>query len=33
VEYVLVNGELALEGGRLTGRRPGRVLTGPGTSR
>jgi N-acyl-D-amino-acid deacylase len=33
VENVFVNGELVLEDGRLTARRPGRVLTGPGTSR
>lgn len=30
VEYVLVNGELVVEGGRHTGRRPGKILYGPG---
>ncbi|MFC1563132.1 amidohydrolase family protein [candidate division KSB1 bacterium] len=33
VEYVLVNGEVVLERGRHTGRRPGQVLHGPGYSR
>jgi N-acyl-D-aspartate/D-glutamate deacylase len=31
VEYVLVNGELVVDGGEHTGARPGRVLHGPGT--
>ena len=30
VEYVLVNGTLVVDGGEHTGRRPGRVLHGPG---
>ena len=30
VEYVLVNGTLVVDGGKHTGRRPGRVLYGPG---
>lgn len=30
VRYVLVNGELVFENGKFTGRRPGRVLRGPG---
>jgi N-acyl-D-amino-acid deacylase len=32
VMYVMVNGTLVLEGGQFTGRRPGRVLRGPGYS-
>ena len=32
VRYVLVNGRLTLEAGRLTGERPGRALRGPGWS-
>jgi N-acyl-D-amino-acid deacylase len=32
VMYVMVNGTLVLEGGQFTGRRPGRVLRGPGHS-
>jgi N-acyl-D-amino-acid deacylase len=31
IEYVVVNGELVLERGAHTGRRPGRILYGPGT--
>lgn len=30
MKYVLVNGELVVENGRHTGRRPGRILHGPG---
>jgi N-acyl-D-amino-acid deacylase len=30
VKYVLVNGKLTLDNGKLTGERPGRVLRGPG---
>jgi N-acyl-D-amino-acid deacylase len=30
VSHVLVNGVLVVDGGRVTGRRPGRVLLGPG---
>ena len=30
IEWVLVNGEVVIEGGRHTGARPGRVLYGPG---
>jgi N-acyl-D-amino-acid deacylase len=30
IKYVLVNGRLVLEDGKLTGERPGRVLRGPG---
>lgn len=30
VEYVLVNGEVVLRGGKPTGKKPGRVLRGPG---
>jgi len=30
MKYVLVNGELVVENGRHTGRRPGRILYGPG---
>ena len=30
IEYVVVNGELVLEGGKMTGKRPGEVLLGPG---
>ena len=30
MEFVLVNGQIVLERGKLTGRRPGRVLRGPG---
>ncbi len=29
-EYILVNGRVALERGRHTGERPGKVLRGPG---
>ena len=32
MRYVLVNGQLVLENGKLTGKRPGRVLRGPGYS-
>jgi N-acyl-D-amino-acid deacylase len=32
VEHVVVNGEPVLEGGRLTQRRPGRIVRGPGWS-
>jgi dihydroorotase/N-acyl-D-amino-acid deacylase len=31
--YVLVNGKLVIDGGRLTAERPGRVLYGPGRAR
>ena len=30
MKYVLVNGQLVLEGGKFTGTLPGRVLRGPG---
>ncbi len=30
MKYVLVNGQIVLEGGKYTGARPGRVLRGPG---
>jgi N-acyl-D-amino-acid deacylase len=30
VKYVIVNGELVLKAGEFTGKRPGRVLRGPG---
>ena len=30
--YVLVNGEVVIEGGKHTGARPGQILLGPGTS-
>ena len=30
MKYVLVNGEVVLDNGKLTGKRPGRVLRGPG---
>ena len=30
MKYVLVNGELVVENGKHTGRRPGRILYGPG---
>lgn len=33
VEYVLVNGEIVLERGNHTGKKPGRVLYGPGYSK
>ena len=32
IKYVLVNGEIVVEEGRHTGRRPGRILYGPGYS-
>jgi len=32
MRYVMVNGQLVLEKGKLTGQRPGRVLRGPGYS-
>jgi len=32
MHYVLVNGQLVLKNGKLTGKRPGRVLRGPGYS-
>jgi hypothetical protein len=28
--YVLVNGEVVIEGGKHTGARPGQILLGPG---
>ena len=30
VQYVLVNGQLVIDGGQHTGRRPGAILYGPG---
>jgi N-acyl-D-aspartate/D-glutamate deacylase len=30
MKFVLVNGEVVVEGGTHTGRRPGRILHGPG---
>jgi N-acyl-D-aspartate/D-glutamate deacylase len=30
IPYVAVNGTLVVDGGRITGARPGRVLRGPG---
>ena len=30
VPYVAVNGQLVVDGGRLTAARPGRILKGPG---
>lgn len=33
MDYVVVNGEVVLERGSHTGRRPGRVLYGPGLNR
>jgi N-acyl-D-amino-acid deacylase len=33
MKYVLVNGEVVLDGGKFTGKRPGRVLRGPGYRR
>ena len=33
IETVIVNGEIVLHQGSLTGRRPGRVLRGPGAGR
>jgi len=33
IDYVVVNGEVVLERGSHTGRRPGRVLYGPGVNR
>jgi len=30
VRYVMVNGRFTLDGGQLTGERPGRALRGPG---
>jgi len=31
VDYVIVNGQVAFEGGKMTAARPGRVLFGPST--
>ena len=31
IPYVAVNGELVVDGGTITGARPGRPLLGPGT--
>jgi len=33
VDYVIVNGQVAFEGGKMTAARPGRVLYGPSTAR
>jgi N-acyl-D-amino-acid deacylase len=33
VEYVIVNGQVAFEGGKMTAARPGVVLYGPGVKR
>jgi N-acyl-D-amino-acid deacylase len=33
VDYVIVNGQVAFEGGKMTAARPGRILIGPSTSR
>jgi hypothetical protein len=30
VQYVLVNGQVVIDGGQHTGRRPGAILYGPG---
>ena len=30
IEYVIVNGQVVLEGGHHTGARPGRIIYGPG---
>ena len=30
IDYVLVNGEVVIDGGRHTGKKPGRVLRGGG---
>ena len=31
VDYVIVNGQVAFEGGKMTAARPGRILFGPST--
>jgi len=33
VDYVLVNGQVAFEGGKMTTARPGRILCGPAAAR
>jgi N-acyl-D-amino-acid deacylase len=33
VDYVIVNGQVAFEGGKMTAARPGRILFGPSTAR
>ena len=33
VDYVIVNGQVAFEGGKMTAARPGRILFGPSTSK